>query len=94
MEEKVKTGKETIEFQDQQNEIENLRSELAKSKEELEKSKEELERSKEEAARYLRWWQEGNGEKEKLQDKLNVLLTKMDKVAAVAGLYISSKAWK
>jgi FtsZ-binding cell division protein ZapB len=87
MEEKVKTGKETIEFQDQQNEIENLRSELAKSNEELEKSKEE-------AARYLRWWQEGNREKEKLQDKLEVLLTKMDKVAAVAGLYISSKAWK
>lgn len=80
MDEKVKTGKETIEFQDQKNEIENLRAELAKAKEEAEK--------------YLKWWHEGNSEKEKLQEKMDVLLTKMDKVAAVAGLYISSKAWK
>lgn len=81
MEEQAKkTGKETIEFQDQQNEIENLRAELATAKEE--------------ADRYLRWWHEGNSEREKLQEKLDVLLTKMDKIAAVAGLYISSKAWK
>lgn len=81
MEEQAKkTGKETIEFQDQQSEVENLRAELATAKEE--------------ADRYLRWWHEGNSEREKLQEKLDVLLTKMDKVAAVAGLYISSKAWK
>lgn len=81
MEEQAKkTGKETIEFQDQQSEVENLREELAKAKEE--------------ADRYLRWWHEGNSEREKLQEKLDVLLTKMDKIAAVAGLYISSKAWK
>ena len=81
MEEQAKkTGKETIEFQDQQSEVENLRAELATAKEE--------------ADRYLRWWHEGNSEREKLQEKLDVLLTKMDKIAAVAGLYISSKAWK
>lgn len=81
MEEQAKkTGKETIEFQDQQSEVENLRAELANAKEE--------------ADRYLQWWHEGNSEREKLQEKLDVLLTKMDKVAAVAGLYISSKAWK
>lgn len=81
MEEQAKkTGKETIEFQDQQSEVENLRAELAKAKEESEM--------------YLKWWHEGNREKEKLQDKIDVLLTKMDKIAAVAELYISSKAWK
>lgn len=81
MEEQAKkTGKETIEFQDQQSEVENLRAELAKAKEE--------------AAMYQNWWYEGNREKEKLQDKIDVLLTKMDKIAAVAELYLSSKAWK
>ena len=81
MEEQAKkTGKETIEFQDQQSELENLRAELAKVKDEAE--------------RYLRWWHEANEENVKLQEKLDVLKTKMDKVAAVAGLYISSKAWK
>lgn len=81
MEEQAKkTGKETIEFQDQQSEVENLRAELAKAKEESEM--------------YLQWWHEAKRENDKLQEKLDVLLTKMDKVAAVAGLYISSKAWK
>lgn len=81
MEEQAKkTGKETIEFQDQQSEVENLRAELAKAKEEREM--------------YLQWWLEAKRENDKLQEKLDVLLTKMDKVAAVAGLYISSKAWK
>lgn len=81
MEEQAKkTGKETIEFQDQQSEVENLRAELAKAKEEREM--------------YLQWWLEAKRENDKLQEKLDVLLTKMDKIAAVAGLYISSKAWK
>lgn len=81
MEEQAKkTGKETIEFQDQQSEVENLRAELAKAKEEREM--------------YLQWWLEAKRENDKLQEKLDVLLTKMDKVAAVAGLYISSEAWK
>lgn len=81
MEEQAKkTGKETIEFQDQQSEVENLRAELAKAKEKSEM--------------YQNWWYEAKQENDKLQEKLDVLLTKMDKVAAVAGLYISSKAWK
>jgi len=81
MEEQAKkTGKETIEFQDQQSEIENLRAELAKAKEEREM--------------YLQWWLEAKRENDKLQGKLDVLLTKMDKIAAVAGLYINSQAWK
>ena len=81
MEEQAKkTGKETIEFQDQQSEVENLRAELAKAKEYSDM--------------YLQWWHEEKRKNDKLQEKLDVLLTKMDKVAAVAGLYISSKAWK
>lgn len=82
-----KKGNETIEFKNPQQAIDDLNKKV----EELEKSlKEEIEQKE----RYKKWWNVSYREKEDLQKTIDDLEQKLDKVAAVAELYLKSKTWK
>lgn len=82
-----KKGNETIEFKNPQQAIDDLNKKV----EELEKSlKEEIEQKE----RYKKWWNVSYREKEDLQKTIDDLEQKLDKVAAVAELYLKSKIWK
>ena len=82
-----KKGNETIEFKNPQQAIDDLNKKV----EELEKSlKEEIEQKE----RYKKWWNVSYREKEDLQQTIDDLEQKLDKVAAVAELYLKSKIWK
>ena len=82
-----KKGNETIEFKNPQQAIDDLNKKV----EELEKSlKEEIEQKE----RYKKWWNVSYREKEDLQKTIDDLEQKLDKVAAVAELYLNSKIWK
>lgn len=82
-----KKGNETIEFKNPQQAIDDLNKKV----EELEKSlKEEIEQKE----RYKKWWNVSYREKEDLKTTIDDLEQKLDKVAAVAELYLKSKIWK
>lgn len=82
-----KKGNETIEFKNPQQAIDDLNKKV----EELEKSlKEEIEQKE----RYKKWWNVSYREKGDLQKTIDDLEQKLDKVAAVAELYLKSKIWK
>lgn len=87
MKNEEKKGNETIEFKNQQQEIDDLNKKV----EELEKS---LKEETEQREKYQKWWNEGYTEKEELQKTIDDLERKLDKVAAVAELYLKSKIWK
>lgn len=87
MKDEEKKGNETIEFKNQQQKIDDLNKKV----EELEKS---LKDEKEQREKYQKWWNEGYTEKEELQKTIDDLERKLDKVAAVAELYLKSKIWK
>ena len=82
-----KKGNETIEFKNPQQAIDDLNKKV----EELEKSlKEEIEQKE----RYKKWWNVSYRDKDDLQKTIDDLEQKLDKVAAVAELYLKSKIWK
>lgn len=87
MKNEEKKGNETIEFKNQQQAIDDLNKKV----EELEKS---LKDETEQKEKYQKWWNEGYKEKEELQKTIDDLERKLDKVAAVAELYLKSKIWK
>lgn len=87
MKDEEKKGNETIEFKNQQQTIDDLNKKV----EELEKS---LKEETEQREKYQKWWNEGYTEKEELQKTIDDLERKLDKVAAVAELYLKSKIWK
>ena len=86
-EKKMNESSGKIEFKNQQEEIDALKKEV----EELRKSLEEMTNEKD---KYQRWWNDAYVEREAKEDVIKDLQVKLDKIGAVAELYLKSKAWK
>lgn len=54
---------------------------------------EQLRKELEQAKQYKDWWLLGAKKADELHDEIRDLRAKLDKVAAVAGLYLDSKVW-
>lgn len=71
----------------------NFANDEERMKAEVEQLRKELEQAQSEAKQYKDWWLSGTKKADELHDEIRDLRAKLDKVAAVAGLYLESKVW-